>query len=132
MKSHGRSHMLLLELVLMIFIFSICAAVCISIFTSSRQMSDDSRNTGHAVSWAQSAAEAYKAAEGDSAEAASYIGAQTTDNGFVMNFDSDWTETDANGRFRLELEGKDGTAHIRVTDGEKVLFSLEAKAVRYE
>lgn len=65
MRERSRLPMLLTELTFALLIFSFCAAVCLSIFAASRRTAEESGRLGNAVVWAQSAAEAYRAAKGD-------------------------------------------------------------------
>ncbi len=56
-----KSSLFLLELVFMIFIFSICAAVCVSILGKSWNLSRDSERLTHAVYLAETAAARFQA-----------------------------------------------------------------------
>lgn len=56
-----RSSLFLLELIINLFLFVICAAVCVGILLYARGLSTESRDLTNAVYMAQSAAEEWKA-----------------------------------------------------------------------
>lgn len=60
MKSHSKSGLLLLELLLTILIFSVCAGVCILVFAQSASLAAESRDLNNSVILAQNAAENLK------------------------------------------------------------------------
>ena len=133
MRQRSKMPTLLLELALMLLIFSLCAGVCLRIFSSAKKNASDSANMSNAAAWAQSAAQAYKAAGGDSAEAAKILNAEITHSGFVLGLGSDWQATDViSAEFLLMLTADDGEASISVADHlQNALFSIEVKAVAY-
>ena len=60
MKKHGKSGMLLLELLLALLIFSVCAGICVLIFAKTASLSAQSRDLDNSVILAQNAAESIK------------------------------------------------------------------------
>lgn len=63
MRTVPRSRLLLLELVADLFIFALCAAVCVALLFQARSMSDESTKLAQAVYIAQDAAERLRAGE---------------------------------------------------------------------
>ena len=63
MKTVPKSRLLLLELVADLFIFVLCAAVCVALLVQARSMSDESTRLTQAVYIAQDAAERVRAGE---------------------------------------------------------------------
>ena len=63
MKTVPKSRLLLLELVADLFIFVLCAAVCVALLVRARSMSDESTKLTQAVYIAQDAAERLRAGE---------------------------------------------------------------------
>lgn len=59
-ESQGRASLLLLELIIDLFLFVICAAVCVGLLLHARSMSAESRDLTDAVYLAQSAAEMWR------------------------------------------------------------------------
>jgi type II secretory pathway pseudopilin PulG len=65
MKERSKLPLLLTELSVMLLIFAVCAAICLSGFAASRRTARESGELGNAAVRAQSAAEAYRAANGN-------------------------------------------------------------------
>ena len=63
MKTVPKSRLLLLELVADLFIFALCAALCVALLVQARSMSDESTRLTQAVYIAQDAAERLRAGE---------------------------------------------------------------------
>lgn len=63
MKTVPKSRLLLLELVADLFIFALCAAVCVALLAQARSMSHESTQLTQAVYIAQDAAERLRAGE---------------------------------------------------------------------
>jgi hypothetical protein len=110
-----RGGLLLMELALSIFIFSLCAGICLRIFAYARKIADDSRALNGAVLAATTAAERYKAAGGGKS--------------FSLCYDGEWEETES-GPYRLTLsEAAEGGAEIVVEGDEGVIYTLTVRAV---
>ena len=133
-KQHApRATLFLMELVIVIFFFSICAAICVNVFGSARQMAKDSDNLSKAVIEARSAASCYKAAEGDLQETALLLDGVLQDGQPVIFYDKQWnpgTQPLEDG-FLLyidELE-KYGEANVIVLDlkADEPVFQLPVK-----
>lgn len=126
-----RSGILLMEIILVILFFAICAAVCTSVYTKARVTADHSRDLTSAAVRAADMAEAYKAAEGnldrtkDLLEGtAGLLGAEkTAEDTLTAEYDG----------MSVELCAPDGhTARITAeadapsySDSERVIFQME-------
>lgn len=64
-RQASKSTLFLMEIVIVILIFSLCAAVCLSLFAASDRMSEESDALNHAVVISKNAAGCFKSAEGD-------------------------------------------------------------------
>jgi hypothetical protein len=87
----SKTAIFLFELMFVILIFTVSAAICTNIFAEAHKLSSDSKELTMAVLEAESAAEIFKAdvTSGDSVwDEVSYSGP----NGF-MYFDKDWQDT---------------------------------------
>ena len=67
-KNSSKSGIFLMELILSILFFSIAAAVCVKLFVTAHQLSDQSVNLNHAVAMAESIAEAFYGCNGNAGE----------------------------------------------------------------
>ncbi len=112
-----------LELVFVLFSFSICALVCVKIFTNAHLISVKSKETSAAIVKAQSAAESFKA--GDWEE----LGLQgEPQKSLVLYYDQNWKTSSTPDRRALTMAFQtQGTllyAQITVSLDGTALFSL--------
>ncbi len=129
-KQSSKTNLFLIELMLMIVIFSLCSAVCVRIFVNAHLMSQYSNNLSNAALKAQSAASCYKAAHGDLSETAKLISGGY-DNMVTKHYDSKWQESNAdNAAFLLTIikSGGKGTINVQKVNGDKI-FDIDVKAV---
>jgi len=74
MTQRSKSTLFLIEQLIVIAVFAICAAACISILTASYFYATDSQSAGNAILKAETAAELYKATGGDVVMITSFLG----------------------------------------------------------
>lgn len=135
MRERSRTGLFLLELVLMLLVFAVCAAVCMQVFAAARLESDRGRDLGNASLLAQSAAECWKSTRGDAQAAALLLDGALDQSAVILYRDDEWAACPADeAAFALTLtpQSSDGSyADISVEKlGEETpLFSLEVKAV---
>lgn len=67
-KNSSKSGLFLMELILAIFFFSIAAAICVRLFVTSHRLSRESVQLNHAVTMAESIAEAFYGCNGEEAQ----------------------------------------------------------------
>lgn len=135
-KQHApKATLFLMELVLVIFFFSICAAICVNIFGSVQTMADNSENVSRAAVEARSAASCFKAAEGDLEQTALLLNGVETDDSVLVYFDKNWNRTDAAETawyaVQLKQRTKPGEADVYIlqldTASDNILFSIPVK-----
>lgn len=135
-KQHApKATLFLMELVLVIFFFSICAAICVNIFGSAQTMADNSENVSRAAVEARSAASCFKAAEGDLEQTALLLNGVETDDSVLVYFDNNWNRTnDAETAWyavQLKQRIKPGEADVYIlqldTASDNILFSIPVK-----
>jgi Tfp pilus assembly protein PilE len=118
----SKSAIFLFELMVVILVFTIAAAICTSIFVKAYKFSADSEDLTTAVIKAESAAEKFKASGKD--------GRQPDE----LYFDKDWesvaSETDA--AFKIVLspsaQGNMSVCDIEVYRNNDSIYSLEVKS----
>lgn len=153
----SKSGLFLFELIVVIFLFTVSAAICISIFAKSYTFSTDSESLTMSSIKAETAAEVFKSNNGDAGTDAEAIaealgadpatmdvilGEDNDDYGdFTMNlyYDKNWNNTDEiNKEYTLTVTAKTGNslktsdvifADIKTTDGEKDIFDMETRKV---
>lgn len=99
-----KSHLVLIELMIMLLIFSLTAALCLQVFAWSSDEAENIENRDKAMLKAQTAAEIIKAFEGDFAEAAEELGGvySAADDELVVCYTEDWECSEvAYWQFRL-------------------------------
>jgi len=95
MRQRSKSTLFLIEQLIVIAVFAVCAAACISILANAFFLSRDSRDISNALFAAESVAETVKATSGDFNLAAEIGGWPTgytdrSDGATLVFFDSSW------------------------------------------
>ena len=121
MKTHSKTPLFLMELLLMLLVFSVSAAVCLQVFAGAKRISEDSRKLDAAVMHAQTAAECWKSSHGDLAVMADKLGVLPAETEFSLYDEENWLHTE------IICDGM--TAEIIVKSGETEVYSLECEAV---
>lgn len=134
-QSHSKQSLVLIELILVILFFALSAAIFMQIFASARLTSEASKDLGSAVIAAESAAECFKASEGDLALAAELLTATVdADGALVLYYDSLWQPSAAaNSYAMLSMHLADSsTAQITVrlcqgAEADSMLYQLSVQ-----
>ena len=106
----NKTSLLLMEQLVMVLVFALAAALCLTAFVKADQISRETVQRDEAVLLAQNAAQVLKATSGDMEQAAA---------------------TAASSGYRLEIERMEseldllGRAEIRVLQGDKLIFNLQ-------
>ena len=145
MNNRSRSTLFLIEQLIVIAVFAICAAACISIMTTSYFYANDSRDLSNAVLAAENGAETYKAAAGDLDITARLLGGTTVQVGSavpaVVYYDSSWQVCAAgNAEYIMSLTNHTESQSLPVKTGlltvEKLtgetLVTFDVAVRRYE
>jgi len=88
MNQRSKSTLFLIEQLIVVAVFAICAAACISIMVAAYFNANESRSISNALVRAESAAEVFKATSGDVDSIADILG---SDVSWVMSIDSEHT-----------------------------------------
>ncbi|MCL2201817.1 MAG: hypothetical protein FWB75_07605 [Oscillospiraceae bacterium] len=111
MRQRSKSTLFLIEQLIVIAVFAICATACISILTNAYFQARDSRDISNALLAAESVAESFKAVSGDFDTAAEISGGQAEllDGGYraiTVFFDSNWqVSSETAAEYILRLTG---------------------------
>lgn len=123
-KNSSKSGLFLMELILAIFFFSIAAAICVRLFVTSHQLSRESVQLNHAVTMAESIAEAFYGCNGEEAQLVSLLADLYSEPETPSDASDPDTATgadEARSFFNVYDKDKDITARITVSqDGELV------------
>lgn len=134
-RSRANSSIFLIELAIVILIFSLCAAITMRVFAGAHQMTRESEALGRGVIAAQSLAECYKAASGDPAQTAALSGGAQDGNTVRVYYGGDWSRVQADAAYVVTLFKDGGYAEISVApvlpDGGagETIYTITVKAV---
>jgi hypothetical protein len=131
MAYRSRSTLFLIEQLIVIAVFAICAAACIRILTTAYFYASDSVATGNALLVAENGAEAFKAFDGDIVGFSRVLGGtvevETANSAtIVVYYDKEWRKCgEADARFVLQLtidtsDGQDGIITMGEVSIEKI------------
>lgn len=123
MRHGSRSTLFLIEQLIMIAVFAICAALCIRFFTESFVMAKESRDEKNSLIAAESGAACFKALGGDMPGIAQMLEGTFEDRdgqGAVRVFyDQNWRSCTSTGAFYLmEIESHTSEAYQALLRGE--------------
>lgn len=111
MKSRSRATLFLIEQLIVVAVFAICAAACVGILTSAYFSARDSRDMTNAVLVAENGAECFKATGGEVGKTAEILGGTVIDASgsmtAVVYYDKQWkvcAENDAYCCLKLAIE----------------------------
>lgn len=132
----SKSTLFLMELVVVLLFFSLCAAICVSLFGTAQQMARDSHSLSDSVVAARSAASCYKSAEGDGQQVMTMLDGQWDQQIGIVYYDKRWqpvrTVEDSCYYLQLKPLAQAGEAEITVyaTGKDVPLFTLPVKSGR--
>lgn len=125
----ARSRWLLLEIVAAVFLFAIISGICATLFVQAKEISEDSANLTMSMVQAQRAAEAFKAADGDTEATAALLGGSTEEDRVTLAFGPDWQPARGEAAYTLAAaiirEGELARAVITVGNETGELYRLD-------
>lgn len=131
-RSSG-STLFLMELVVVLFFFSVFAAIFVSVFGNAQQMAQDSRNLSSAVLVARSGASCYKAADGQLTQVAELLDGTLQDGGVQVYYNKDWQPVpspEGDGFCLYVTGGKtagEADVVVQTQDGKTEIYCLQVK-----
>lgn len=121
MRTHSKTPLFLMELIIMLFVFAVSSAICLQVFAGARRISDESHRLDIAVMQAQTAAECWKSTHGDLEKTAELMDADPENNSFSCY--------DEENEIMLAFQCDGARADIAVFYGNEEIFSLYCEAV---
>ena len=83
----------MIELLIAVGVFTLCAAVCVGLFVRAEVMSRESADLTRAVTEARNVVECWKASGGDFEKTAELCGGTVGQDTLVIGFDRNWEQT---------------------------------------
>ena len=118
----NRTLLSLIEMLIMVMVFSVAAAICLRAFVFADSNSRSGEETARAAMLAQSAAEVMQRCAGDTAEAAEMFGGHSTDEGgWEADISSEWKVTEQPAGYRLVVEVADQKNSAAAASGSRLL-----------
>jgi len=146
MNNRSRSTLFLIEQLIVIAVFALCAAACVRILTAAYFSARESRDLSNALHTAESGAESFKATGGDVRKVSEILGGVTRSNfpeygasSVIVYFNSDWVVCDeGSANYKLLLvTGQDpppdtslitGSLSVEKLTGEEIIaFTVAAR-----
>jgi len=111
MNARSKSTLFLIEQLIVVAVFAICAAACTRILTASYFMATETRDLSNAIHVAESGAESFKAVGGDIGKAAYIMGGTAVGDGVaeaaVVYYDKHWqVSAEADAQYSLSLKAR--------------------------
>lgn len=128
--SASKTSLFLMELIVVVLIFALSAAICMRTFAESKLASELASDLSNAVIKVESAAECWRGEGGDAAKTAKLLSLSVSGSSCFASYDKQWQSCSADkAAFTLTLEGSGSGAHIEVIRlaDDKLLYSLDIK-----
>ncbi len=125
MRTHSKSSLFLIELIIAILFFSLSSVVCVNMFLSAHVLAEESAQRSGAVTAAQTAAEIYR--EGGIQLLSEMTSAELTNDVYFAGFD-DTGAFSQNGEYRAEFTETSQedlyTLDIELFDDDTLIYDL--------
>ena len=117
MNTRSRSTLFLIEQLIVIAVFAMCAAACARILTAAYFNAIDSRDINNAILYAENGAESFKTTSGDLGTVAEIMGgfftSSNTGGNVTVFFDNRWqVSSEVDARYILLLESRNADAAL--------------------
>lgn len=135
-KNSSGTGMFMMEMMMVVFCFILCASTCILVFVKSNQMSRYAQDTNQGVLAAESIAEVWKAEGGEGLTKGLYAissgGAVTGTGSYRMYWDKNWkvTAKAEQAAYQAEITWTEadglasGTIHVADIGGTREIFTM--------
>ena len=101
-KTNRKAGLFLIELIISIFFFSICCAVCVSLFAKAHNLSSENENRAQGLLKLQSAQSVLLKNDFENLSQM-LCGKNKSDDNFVCFYDKNWQEIESEGAFCLQI-----------------------------
>lgn len=131
-----KSSLFLMELIIVLFFFALCAAVCVNIFIKAKLISNQSYELNKSIIASQNAAECFKAANANINTLAEFLHGTAEGDVVKIGYDKNWQNINMSNavylmNINIEKSNKDiYTAVITVYKENLLIYSLAAKHLR--
>lgn len=129
-KSNG-THLILMELMLVLCFFAICGSILIQVFVRSHQISTQAREMTETKNYVTQAAELIEAGSYKVEEFKDYFSEMTGSNGhYQCYFDKNWNESEQKKAvykmtIDLKIQSEKISGKIQMLKGKKEIYDLD-------
>ncbi len=131
MKTTGasKSGLFLMELLAVILLFSVCAAVCLQLFAYANVTAQNAENLSYGAMVSYSCAACYQATDGDLQQMATLLEGKVDGDTVVVLYDQEWQPTTQVGCYQLLCVVSGTTATITVVElgDTEAIFTLNVQ-----
>ncbi len=127
MRTHSKSGLFLIELIISILFFSLCSVVCLNLFLAAHNIALETEKRSGAVAAAQTAMEIYK--EGGLTLLVEMTSAEQTECAYFTGFDASgqFSVNGAyNARFEETFDDELYTLSIEFFDSDQLIYTLSS------
>lgn len=131
-----KSSLFLMELIIVLFFFALCSAVCVNIFAKAKIINEQSYELNKSIIASENAAQCFKAANSDIGKLADLLNGTTQGNIIIIGYDKNWQNAElANAAYIMKINIENSTnnldkANISILKADKLIYSLEATHLR--
>ncbi len=115
-KGISKSGLFLMELILVILLFAISAAICLQMFTYASLTVQKAENLSDATLVARSGAECYQATTGDLTQVSSILGGTVEGDTLTVGYDNQWNSVSDHPQYEMTLTAEGSKADIAVVE----------------
>lgn len=116
MRTHDKSSLFLMEMIVAILFFALSAAICVQLFVRSQQLNEDSTNLIAATNLSRNIAETYK---NDSLK-----DHYPYDDKGNLYYDASWQKVSKPAHYTIHLHFQTNSLTITVKDAKTTLYTL--------
>lgn len=135
-QTSRKSSLFLMELIIVLFFFALCAAVCLNMFAKASLINRQSYELNKSIIAAQNAAQCFKAANSNTGKMADLLCGTADTDAVKIGYDKNWQNTETENAVYImninikKSNGNFNTAEITVSKADKIIYSLEVNHLR--
>lgn len=127
--STSKNGLFLMEMILVVLLFSLSAAVCLQMFGYANLTAQRAEDLSNATLSARSTAACFQSTNGDLDEMAELLSGHVDDDTLLVYYGSDWSATPSPNAYYLQLTTSGTVAEITLyqTDKPTPIYTLSAR-----
>ncbi len=125
----SKNGLFLMEMILVVLLFSISAAICVQMFGYANQTANRAQNLSQATLVARSVAECYQSTQGDMEKMAAILEGTQENNQVTVIYDEQWQTSPGQGIYKMTatMEGNLVQIIVEKLDNSQEIYRLETR-----